>query len=179
MKKSEKILLSAALSAATVYYLKKRQVRLPKGVKPVKNFEILKFIGTWNVIAKLNPQPELPLSHISFDFSPNERGGLKVKSKGFDEVSETWTSSIGEMQFVGKFDKARFKMSFYKPLWFGFNVISIDEDYRYALVAGNSLKYLWILSKEASVPQEVRDEFLLKATRLGYNTAELVWVFHQ
>jgi apolipoprotein D and lipocalin family protein len=35
--------------------------------------------------------------------------------------------------------EARLKVSFFKPIWAGYNVIDIDEDYQYALVAGSSL----------------------------------------
>lgn len=40
------------------------------------------------------------------------------------------------------------KGSFFGPFYSGYNVIVIDPDYKYALVAGESLKYMWILSRE-------------------------------
>lgn len=40
------------------------------------------------------------------------------------------------------------KGSFFGPFYSGYNVIAIDPDYKYALVAGESLKYMWILSRE-------------------------------
>jgi len=46
------------------------------------------------------------------------------------------------------------------------------------LVAGKSLKYLWLLSREKTMPQDVKEEYLKKAKDLGYNTSELIWVKH-
>ena len=44
------------------------------------------------------------------------------------------------------------KVSFFGPFYSGYNVIAIDDEYRYALIAGESLKYLWILSRDTSIP---------------------------
>ncbi|MGZ3813673.1 MAG: lipocalin family protein, partial [Mucilaginibacter sp.] len=48
-------------------------------------------------------------------------------------------------------------------------------DYRYALVAGNDLSYLWLLSREKVMPEDVKKDYLAKAKALGYDTQRLVW----
>ena len=50
------------------------------------------------------------------------------------------------------------KVSFFGPFYAGYNVIAIDNEYKYALVAGQSLKYLWILSRETNIPEEIKDK---------------------
>jgi apolipoprotein D and lipocalin family protein len=60
-------------------------------------------------------------------------------------------------------------------LW-GYNVN--DKEYKYALVAGGSLNYLWILSREKSIPLEVTSDYLKIAEDIGYKTADLIWVQH-
>jgi apolipoprotein D and lipocalin family protein len=62
-------------------------------------------------------------------------------------------------------------------LW-GYNVVAIDKEYKYALVAGGSLNYLWILSREKSIPLEVTSDYLKIAEDIGYKTADLIWVQH-
>jgi apolipoprotein D and lipocalin family protein len=56
-------------------------------------------------------------------------------------------------------DVAMLKVSFFGLLW-GYNVVAIDKEYKYALVAGGSLNYLWILSREKSIPLEVTSDYL-------------------
>ena len=73
---------------------------------------------------------------------------------------------------------AKLKVSFFGPFYSGYNVIAIDDDYRYALVVGESLKYLWLLSRETTMPENVKQEFLTIARKAGYNTDELLWVEH-
>jgi apolipoprotein D and lipocalin family protein len=71
------------------------------------------------------------------------------------------------------------KVSFFGPFYSGYNVIAIDSDYKYALVAGASLKYLWILSREKTIPNNIKENYLQKAERIGYNISDLVWVKHE
>ena len=52
------------------------------------------------------------------------------------------------------------------------------SDYKYALVAGESLKYLWILSREKTIPNDIKDNYLKIANEIGYNTSDLLWVEH-
>lgn len=60
----------------------------------------------------------------------------------------------------------------------GYNVIALDVDYRYALVAGKNLDLLWILSRETTVPDEIKDQYLQLAEEIGYDTSDLIWVEH-
>ncbi len=60
----------------------------------------------------------------------------------------------------------------------GYNVIALDVDYRYALVAGKDLDLLWILSRETTVPDEIKDQYLQLAEEIGYDTSDLIWVEH-
>jgi len=92
--------------------------------------------------------------------------------------SQKHKSNSIQIKFVKDKTEARLKVSFFKPIWAGYNVIDIDEEYQYALVAGSSLKYLWILSRTTTIPESIKQRFLEKAKKIGYNTDELIWVKH-
>ena len=70
------------------------------------------------------------------------------------------------------------KVSFFRPFYGGYNVIALDKDYRYALVCGNNLSYLWILSRETTIPEDIKQNYLTVAKKLGFNTSALIWVEH-
>ena len=46
------------------------------------------------------------------------------------------------------------------------------------LVAGKNLKYLWILSRNTTIPEEIKDRYLKIALGIGYDTSDLIWVEH-
>jgi apolipoprotein D and lipocalin family protein len=71
------------------------------------------------------------------------------------------------------------KVSFFGPFYAGYNVIALDNDYKYALVVGKNLNYLWILSREITIPEDVKQNFLKIAENAGYKTSELIWVEHE
>ena len=73
---------------------------------------------------------------------------MKVDNKGYNVKKDKWEKSIGKAKSVTKDDVGMLKGSFFGPFYSGYNVIAIDPDYKYALVAGESLKYMWILSRE-------------------------------
>ena len=89
-----------------------------------------------------------------------------------------WKEATGKAKFTGNDNVAKLKVSFFGPFYAGYNVIAIDKDYKYALVAGQSLKYLWILSREKTIPLKVKENYLQIAQKAGYDTTDLLWVEH-
>ena len=81
-------------------------------------------------------------------------------------------------KFIGDEDIAMLKVSFFGPFYSGYNVIAIDENYKYALVAGKSTKYLWILSRETSIPDSIKRDYLRIAKNSGYTVNDLIWIKH-
>ncbi len=108
----------------------------------------------------------------------NDDGTIKVVNQGYNTKKEEWTEAIGKAKFVGEENIAMLKVSFFGPFYSGYNVIALDEEYRYALIAGKSLDYLWILSRDTTIPDEIKNKYLKIAEEVGYNTTELIWVKH-
>ena len=152
---------------------------IPKGTQAVQNFEKDKYLGKWYEIARLDFKFERNLNNTTAEYSIKENGDIKVDNKGYNTLKKQWEQSIGKAKFVKIDTIAMLKVSFFGPFYGGYNVISIDSDYKYALVAGSSLKYLWFLSREKTMPQEIKDKYLKIANEIGYNTSDLIWVEHK
>jgi apolipoprotein D and lipocalin family protein len=178
MKTLHKIILPVSLGALGLILFNSYSVRIPRGATAVKNFDAQKYLGKWYEIARFDYRFEKNMNHVTAEYSENPDGSIQVRNKGYDYLKKVWNESIGEAQFVKDATEARLKVSFFKPIWAGYNVIDIDEDYQYALVAGSSLKYLWILSRTTDIPESIRQRFLEKARKIGYHTEELIWVEH-
>ena len=118
------------------------------------------------------------MDNVTANYSLNSDGSIKVQNQGYNYVKKEWKESIGEARFVNDKSEARLKVSFFKPIWAGYNVIDIDDNYQNALVVGNSTKYIWILSRDKKMPESIKERFLAKAQKLGYDTNALIWVKH-
>ncbi|WP_343614175.1 lipocalin family protein [Flavobacterium sp.] len=151
---------------------------IPDKAKPVTNFDKARYLGRWYEIARLDYKWERDLNNVTAEYSLNDNGTIKVDNKGYDVKKDKWEESIGKAKFVKKDNIGMLKVSFFGPFYSGYNVIAIDTEYKYALVAGESLKYMWILSREKTIPESVKAEFLIKAQDIGYNVTDLVWVKH-
>jgi apolipoprotein D and lipocalin family protein len=139
---------------------------IPKGAVAVKPFDIDKYLGKWYEIARMD-----------FRFE-RKNGSIKVDNRGYNYVTGEWKQAIGKAKPAGEPTEARLKVSFFGPFYSGYNVIALDNEYKYALVAGKNLSYLWILSRETTVPDEIKSSYLKIAQDLGYDISSLIWVEH-
>lgn len=151
---------------------------IPERAVAIKPFSKEKYLGKWYEIARLDFKYERNLDNTTATYSLNDNGSIKVVNQGYDTVKKKWVQAIGKAKFVKDENTAMLKVSFFGPFYSGYNVIAIDDEYKYALVAGKSLKYLWILSRETNVPGDIKDKYLKIAEDIGYNTADLLWIKH-
>jgi Bacterial lipocalin len=149
----------------------------PKAVA-VSSFNKEKYLGKWYEIARMDFRFERNLNNTTANYSLNPDGSIKVDNRGYNFKTNEWKQAIGKAKFAGNENIAKLKVSFFGPFYGGYNVIALDKDYKYALVAGKNLKYLWILSRETTIPERVKQSYLKIADELGYQTASLIWVEH-
>lgn len=151
---------------------------IPQGAEAVKPFYKEKYLGKWYEIARLDFKFEKNMNNTTAEYSLNENGTIKVDNRGYDTKKEEWKQAIGKAKFVGEDNIAMLKVSFFGPFYTGYNVIAIDSEYQYALVAGKNTDYLWILSREKSIPDDIKAKYLKLAEDIGFNTSELLWIEH-
>jgi len=151
---------------------------IPKGATPVKPFDKGKYLGKWYEIARLDFRFEKNLNNTTAEYSLNDNGTIKVVNRGYNYVEKKWTEAVGKAKFAGDTNVGMLKVSFFGPFYAGYNVIALDKDYKYALVAGDNLKYLWILAREKVIPEDVKKNYLGIAEKIGFDISALVWVEH-
>ncbi|HLV42353.1 MAG TPA: lipocalin family protein [Brumimicrobium sp.] len=151
---------------------------IPKNAEAVKGFDADKYLGKWYEIARFDFRFEKNLNNTTAEYSLNENGTIKVVNKGFNYVKKEWSSAEGKAKFVKNPETAELKVSFFGPFYSGYNIIALDDNYQYALVAGASLKYLWILSRTPTIPEDIKESYIQKARAIGYKTENMIWVEH-
>jgi len=150
-------------------------VSIPKGAKAVKPFDKDRYLGKWYEIARMDFKFEKNLQQVTANYALMDDQSIRVDNKGFNTKDGEWKESIGKAKPVGEVTEGRLKVSFFGPFYSGYNIIAIDHEYNYALIAGNSLKYLWLLSREKTMPEDVKQQYLAHAKALGYEVEKLVW----
>ncbi len=148
---------------------------MPEKAQPVSQFDVNRYLGTWYEIARFDYHFEKDLDNAIAQYSLNADGSVNVVNSGYNFKKNTWVSANGTAKFRGDKDIAALKVSFFKPFYAGYNVVAL-EDYKYALIAGKNLDYLWILSREKTIPENVKQNFITRAREIGYDTSKLIWV---
>lgn len=152
---------------------------IPEGVKAVRPFDKSRYLGKWYEIARMDFRFERDLNNTTANYSLNSDGSIKVLNRGYNYKTKEWKEATGKAKFVGPDSIAMLKVSFFGPFYAGYNVIALDSNYQYALIAGKDLSYLWILSRTTVIPENIKQRYLEIAKSAGFKTDELVWVEHQ
>lgn len=151
---------------------------LPKGVTPVNDFELSRYLGTWYEVARLDHRFERGLEKITATYEMNQDGSVKVINRGFDTEEGEWTEVVGKAKFVGDPSSGHLKVAFFGPFYASYVVFDLTEDYTIANVSGNTKSYLWLLSRTPTVDDSVIENFTARAESLGFAIDELVLVDH-
>lgn len=177
MSKKATLLAAAALTTGLILLLKAKK-RLSWSAKVVSGFDLSRFLGKWYEIARLDYRYEQHLDRCTARYTRNKDGSIKVINQGYNFHTGELEEVIGRARLNGKPGEGRLRVSFWGPFYAAFNIIAIDPDYRYALVAGRNRDYLWFLSRRKTMTQKVKKEFLNLAEQAGFDTDKLLWVNH-
>jgi apolipoprotein D and lipocalin family protein len=151
---------------------------IPEGVVPVRGFELERYLGKWFEIARLDHSFERGLVDVSATYTKRSDGGVDVVNRGFDPFEQSRREAKGRAYFIGPTDTASLKVSFFGPFYVGYHVMRLDPEYRWAMVAGPTHEYLWILSRTRSLPDDVMQFLLQAAQQAGFDTDRLIVVGH-
>lgn len=152
---------------------------IPQGLKPVENFDLARYLGHWYEIARLDHSFERGLSKVTANYRLLDDGRVEVINRGFDAGKGNWREADGVARFQGARDIGSLEVSFFGPFYGAYNVLVLDPDYRYALVAGPDRDYLWILARESQLERVVLDELIAQAAEWGFPTDQLIFVEHE
>lgn len=175
-KKKSLLLLVGAAAGAVVYNIWK-PVRSTLPV--IQDFELDRYLGLWYEIARLDFHWEKNLKNVTAEYSLNVDRTVKVINTGTDMRTQKIKRSKGKAKLAGEPNLGALRVSFFGPFYAGYNIMHVDGNYEYALVFGDNLDYMWILSRSKTIPNEIRDMYLGYAEQSGYAVKDLVWTIQE
>jgi apolipoprotein D and lipocalin family protein len=157
---------------------------LIKEVTSVPALDLRKYLGKWYEICRLPLKWEdETATDITANYSLNENGNVRVDNRCFNKDGKP-SQAIGEAKPVDG-SKSRLKVTFLPKFlrWIPFTsgdywVLKIDPDYTMALVGTPDHKYLWILSREPTPPQDMVDAYMAEARDQGFQLTDLITPHH-
>lgn len=154
-------------------------VGMPDTVRPVGNFQLERYLGTWYEIARLDHPFERGLSRVSAEYSLRDDGGVRVVNRGFNAKEKKWMQAEGKAYFVQDPQTGFLKVSFFGPFYGAYVIFELDPGYRHAVICGPDTSYLWILAREKHLDEELKQELVARAAARGFDTSGLIFVDHE
>jgi len=144
-------------------------------LKPVDNFELERYLGTWYEIARFQHSFEKDLVGVTAEYSLRNDGKIKVVNSGYkDSLSGKYKSITGKARIPDPLKPAHLQVSFFLFFYSDYYVLEVDTlHYGYALVGSSSENYLWILSRTPFLPDEIYNMLTSKASERGYDVGRL------
>jgi apolipoprotein D and lipocalin family protein len=155
-------------------------VTLPENVRPVGDFRLERYLGTWYEIARLDHSFERGLSRVTAEYSLRDDGGVRVLNRGFSQRDGKWKQAEGRAYFVQDPATGFLKVSFFGPFYGTYAIFELDHaDYGYAVVSGPDHSYLWILAREPHMDEALKQDLVARAAARGFGTDGLIFVEHE
>jgi apolipoprotein D and lipocalin family protein len=144
----------------------------------VEHVDLNRYAGLWYEIARLPNSFEKGLECVTARYTLKPNGRVQVLNKGFSARKGRYKSSKGRAWVPDDNHPGRLKVSFFWPFAGNYYIISLDNDYTYALVGDPSREYLWVLSRTKELDETHYAELLTTARTLGFDTDQMVRVQH-
>lgn len=132
-------------------------------------FDLGKYLGPWYEIARIKNEFEPEMKKVMANYSLNLDGTVKIINSGYLGDKIQWIEGIAKTTS----DPKLLRVSFYNNIFSDYRILFIDNDYSYALVGGNSDNYLWILSRDSELREDIILSLIRLAEDLGYNVDKL------
>lgn len=130
-------------------------------VRPVAAVDLERYLGKWYEIARYpNRFQKSCAASVTAEYSRKEDGRLRVLN-ACRRADNSLNEADGVARVVGGSNNARLKVRF-APAWLGvlpfvwgdYWVIGLQPEYRWAVVGTPDRKYLWVLSRTATMTEE-------------------------
>lgn len=150
---------------------------VPRGIEPVRDFDVQRYAGTWYEIARLDHRFERGLRNVSATYTLRDDGRVGVVNRGWDIEGCEWKDVEGSAKFRADPRTASLAVTFFWPFAGGYHVFALDErDYRWAIVSGPTREYLWILARDPMLAPELQAELIAHARAAGFAVEQLIMV---
>jgi len=147
-------------------------------IPAVCDLDLNRYLGTWYEIARMPQGFENGLDDVTATYSLLGEGKIQVVNAGTKDGSRQEARAVAWVPDAGC--TGELLVSFFKPFKSRYRVILLDkENYGYAVVAGSRLSYLWILSREPRISDELYNELISFVSSKGFDAGRIIKVIQR
>lgn len=161
------LLVLAACAPQPVY----RHADTPLSVARV---DLERYLGRWHEAARLPNNFERGCSNVVAEYGRRPDGLISVANSCTLE-NGTVKIARGRAKLAGAAGEGKLQVSFFGPFWADYWVLERADDYSWSIVGEPGGRYLWVLTRAATISPEQRANFEQRVSRLGYRPSDMIW----
>ena len=146
----------------------------PPPLRTVAKVDLSRYLGKWYEIARLPNRFQTGCTGSSALYTLRQDGAIEVVNSCRNDKDGSLRQVKGRAWTVDPASNARLKVSFFWPFRGDYWIIELGEQYEYAVVAAPDLKYLWILSRSATMSDQLYTELLSRVERHGFEVRKII-----
>lgn len=138
---------------------------------PVAHVDLQRYVGLWHEQARLPNSFERGCQRATAEYGQRPDGLISVRNT-CTEASGAHRVAEGRARPVGE---GKLEVSFFGPFWAKYWVLERADDYAWAIVGEPEGRYLWLLTRAATISAQDRALFEARIRALGYRPDDLEW----
>jgi apolipoprotein D and lipocalin family protein len=136
--------------------------------------DLNKYAGKWYEIASFPQRFQKGCNCTTATYTPSDKGFVVVENRcNKDSVTGKVSYIKGKAFVVKNSGNAKLKVQFFWPFRAKYWIIDLADDYSYAVVSHPNKKYLWILSRTATLDQSIYNGILNRLKEKGFDLSLL------
>ncbi|NMB03927.1 MAG: lipocalin family protein [Tissierellia bacterium] len=143
--------------------------------KAICSVELERYVGKWFEIVRFPHTFEKDMQQVTATYTLKSNGKIEVCNAGIKNGKKTQAKAIAwvpDPKCTGKL-----LVRFFWPFKSEYNIIKLDEEnYSYAVVTSSTNQYLWILSRQPSLPESIYSSLISFLVEEGFDTSKIIRV---
>ena len=140
----------------------------------VAKVDIERFMGDWYVIANIPTFLEKNATNAIESYRQNSKGQIETTFTFFQDNPSGRKKVYKPTGFIYNSEtNAEWRMQFIWPFKAPFLIIDLDDDYSYTVIGVPNRKYVWIMSREPILSDDIFSEITQKLAVIGYDISKI------
>lgn len=141
----------------------------------VSHVDLDRYLGRWYEIASIPQSFQKGCTATRATYTANPDGTIGVLNEcQLYSLDGKLKQARGTAKVVDRETNSKLKVSFFWPFYGDYWIVDLGPNYEYAAVGAPNRDYLWILSRNTHLDEQVYQEILARMTEKGFDVSRLV-----
>ena len=158
----------------SLFFLMFTSIAMSQTLETVPNVDLKKYAGKWYEIASFPQRFQKGCNCTTAEYTLTDKDYVIVENRcNRDSINGKESYIKGKAFIVENSGNAKLKVQFFWPFKGKYWIIDLADDYSYAVVGHPNRKYLWILSRTATMNDSTYQAILSRLVEKGFDISKI------